>query len=86
MTGAQIIKAADKNGDGVLSIDEFGAEHRAKFPAMDANGDGEVDVAEIDAALKPKAESKAQVKPDAESKAQVEPEAKPEPMGPNPES
>jgi Ca2+-binding EF-hand superfamily protein len=51
-TGAAIIKVADKNGDGVLTRDEFDDKSKLYFESTDANGDGEVDATEIDAGLK----------------------------------
>lgn len=50
--GDQIIKLADKNGDGVLTEDEFAEKDRARFAKADANGDGAVDAAELDAQIK----------------------------------
>ena len=52
VTGAAIIKYADKNGDGVLTKDEFSDKDRENFDKTDLNGNGEVDASEIDAALK----------------------------------
>jgi len=49
---AQIIKLADKDGDGVLTIDEFAEEHRQYFGMTDTNKDGKVDASELDAAMK----------------------------------
>ncbi len=50
--GAKIIAAGDKNGDGVLTEDEFQEKDRANFPKVDANGDGKVEAAELEAAIK----------------------------------
>ena len=50
--GAKIIAAGDKNGDGFLTEDEFQEKDRANFPKVDANGDGKVDAAELDLAIK----------------------------------
>ena len=50
--GAAILKAADKNGDGVLTKDEFSEKDRANFDETDRNQDGKVDAAELNAALK----------------------------------
>lgn len=52
ITGAAIVKYADKNGDGVLTKDEFSEKDRENFEKTDQNGDGKVDAAEIDQALK----------------------------------
>lgn len=52
ITGALIIKMADKNGDGVLTIDEYAEKDRHTFGATDANNDEKVDVSELDATLK----------------------------------
>lgn len=49
--GAKIIAAGDQNGDGFLTEDEFQEKDRASFPEVDANGDGKVDAAELDAAI-----------------------------------
>lgn len=49
--GAQLVAGGDKNGDGVLTIDEFQEKDKANFPNVDKNGDGKVTAAEIDAAL-----------------------------------
>jgi subtilisin-like proprotein convertase family protein len=49
--GAQLIKRSDRNGDGVLTIDEYSESDRAKFSTTDTNGDGKVDVAEMAAAI-----------------------------------
>ncbi len=50
--GAQIIKRADKNGDGVLTIDEYAEKDRHRFGPTDTNNDGRVDPNELGAALK----------------------------------
>jgi RND family efflux transporter MFP subunit len=50
--GAKIIAAGDKNGDGVLTEDEFQEQDRANFPNVDADGDGKVNAAELEAAIK----------------------------------
>ena len=50
--GAQILKLADKNKDGVLTIDEYEEKDRQYFEPSDANKDGKVDVKELDAAIK----------------------------------
>ena len=49
--GATVIKQADKNGDGFLSLDEVRPEDQASFSTGDTNGDGKLSAAEIDAAL-----------------------------------
>jgi subtilisin-like proprotein convertase family protein len=49
--GEQILKKADKNGDGVLTIDEYEEKDRHRFDATDTNGDGRVDEGEVDAAI-----------------------------------
>lgn len=50
--GAKIIAGGDKNGDGVLTEDEFQEKDRANFPKVDTNSDGKVTAAELDAAIK----------------------------------
>lgn len=50
--GAQVIAAADKNKDGFLTEDEVREEDRADFSKGDANGDGKISAAEMDAAIK----------------------------------
>ncbi len=50
--GTNIIAAGDKNGDGVLTEDEFQDKDRANFPKVDANSDGKVNAAELEAAIK----------------------------------
>jgi len=50
--GTKLVTAGDKNGDGVLTIDEFQEKDRENFPKVDANGDGKVDAGELDAAIK----------------------------------
>ena len=52
ITGAQLIKLGDKNGDGMLTEDEFAEKDRDTFPTVDTNGDGQVDAAELDAKIK----------------------------------
>lgn len=52
LSGAQIVAAADQNGDGVLSIDEFQEKDRSNFSKIDSNQDSQVTADEIDAALK----------------------------------
>lgn len=54
ITGAQILKFADKNGDGVLTKDEFSEKDRKDFDKTDLNHNGEVDEAELDAVIKSK--------------------------------
>jgi len=39
-TAAQIIRASDKNGDGVLTKDEYAEEHKEHFDGTDTNSDG----------------------------------------------
>ncbi len=48
---AQLIKRADRNGDGVLTIDEFDQQHRQHFGTADSNGDGRLDASEVEAAI-----------------------------------
>ncbi|MBL7041248.1 MAG: proprotein convertase P-domain-containing protein [Pirellulaceae bacterium] len=50
--GAQIIKRGDKNGDGVLTIDEYAEKDRQRFGSTDTNNDGRVDASELGAAMK----------------------------------
>ena len=52
VTGAEIIKFADKNGDGVLTIDEYAEKDRHTFGATDTDKDGNVDGSELDAVLR----------------------------------
>ncbi len=54
ITGAIILKAADKNGDGVLTVDEFAENDRQKFADVDLDKNGQVDEAELDAEIKKK--------------------------------
>lgn len=70
-------KAADTNGDGVISHDEFIAEAQKRaaeraeirFKRIDANGDGKVTKAEYDAAAAKRYERmKARRQPDAAAK------------------
>lgn len=44
---AAIVKRLDKNGDGVVSQDEFVAAAQKRFERMDKNGDGFIDADEI---------------------------------------
>lgn len=48
---AQLIKRGDKNGDGVLTIDEYAEKDRHHFAPTDTNNDGRVDANELGAAL-----------------------------------
>ncbi len=50
--GAKIIAAADTDGDGALSEDELPEKDRANFSTIDTNGDGKIEAAELDAAIK----------------------------------
>ena len=43
ITGAQILKLADKNGDGVLTKDEFSEKDRKDFDKADQDKNGKVD-------------------------------------------
>lgn len=52
LDGAAILKFADKNKDGGLTIDEVDEKSKADFAKNDTNGDGKLDAAEIDAAMK----------------------------------
>ena len=52
ITGAKIIKKADKNDDGVLTIDEYAEKDRHTFGIADTNKDEKVDAGELDALLK----------------------------------
>ncbi len=58
LTGAMILQAADKNQDGVLTVDEFAEKDRARFDEADQNKDGQVDEAELDAGIKRLSEAK----------------------------
>jgi multidrug resistance efflux pump len=60
LTGVQIIQRADKNGDGVLTIDEFAEKDRSRFEMIDTNKDGSVHASELDAALKSVKQAKAE--------------------------
>ncbi len=42
----------DKNGDGVLTKDEFDEKTKPYFESIDTDSNGEVNAAEIDASLK----------------------------------
>jgi Ca2+-binding EF-hand superfamily protein len=50
--GGMFFKDMDKNGDGVISKQEFDAFHAAHFKEMDANHDGKITREEMDAAHK----------------------------------
>lgn len=50
--GGMFLKDMDKNGDGVISKQEFDAFHSAHFREMDANNDGKITREEMDAAYK----------------------------------
>ncbi len=53
ITGAAIMKMADSNKDGFLTEDEMKDEKSKKdFSKNDTNGDGKLDVKELDAAIK----------------------------------
>ena len=54
ITGAAILKAADKNGDGVLTKDEFSDKDRKDFENVDQDNNGKVDASELDAVIKQK--------------------------------
>ncbi len=45
------LKAADANGDGIISADEFKAVGDAEFHRADTNGDGFIDAHEADVAV-----------------------------------
>jgi Ca2+-binding EF-hand superfamily protein len=47
--GGMSFKEIDKNGDGVISKQEFDAFHSAHFKEMDANKDGKITREEMDA-------------------------------------
>ena len=49
--GKQLVATADKNKDGVLTIDEFGEKDKANFGKVDQDGNGKVTASEIDAAF-----------------------------------
>lgn len=49
-TTEQRLAAWDRNNDGAFSLDEFRAEARAAFDAMDADRNGNLSGAEMDAA------------------------------------
>ena len=48
----QIMKAADKNKDGVLTEDEMDEKGKKTFKSNDTNSDGKIDRKELDAAIK----------------------------------
>ena len=50
--GAELLKMGDKNGDGVLTKDEFDEKTKPYFESIDTDSNGEVNAAEIDASLK----------------------------------
>ena len=47
LSSAQKIALSDANQDGILSVDEYQATVQEQFEAVDANGDGSLDVAEL---------------------------------------
>lgn len=49
--GKQLVASADKNKDGVLTIDEFEEKDKANFAKVDQDGNGKVTASEIDAAF-----------------------------------
>lgn len=49
--GTQLVASADKNKDGVLTIDEFEEKDKANFAKVDQDGNGKVTASEIDAAF-----------------------------------
>ena len=49
---AGILKAADKNKDGALTEDELDENGKKDFSKNDTNGDGKMDAAELEAAIK----------------------------------
>ncbi len=52
LTGAAILKMADKNKDGVLTEDELDDNGKRDLKKNDTNGDGKLDEKELDAAVK----------------------------------
>jgi RND family efflux transporter MFP subunit len=50
--GAKIIAAADKDGDGALSLQEVPEKDRGNFSQVDTNGDGKLEAGELDQAIK----------------------------------
>ncbi len=52
LTGAAILKLADKNKDGALTEDELDANGKKDFKKNDTNSDGKLDEKELDAAIK----------------------------------
>jgi hypothetical protein len=44
---SQMFRALDKNGDGVVTEEEFFAPHEQRFDAMDANHDGRLTLKEF---------------------------------------
>lgn len=55
-------EAMDTNGDGLVSKDEFMAEHMKRFEAMDSNHDGGVSKDEIEAYRQAKHEKMKEMK------------------------
>lgn len=47
LSSAQKIALSDGNQDGILSVDEYQATVQKEFKAIDANGDGSLDLAEL---------------------------------------
>ncbi|WP_404338822.1 EF-hand domain-containing protein [Sphingomonas sp. MMS12-HWE2-04] len=48
--GGRMLERMDTNGDGVITLDEQRAQASQRFDRLDANHDGKLDKAEIDAA------------------------------------
>ena len=47
-----MLKAGDKNGDGLLQKDELAAKDQANFAKIDANKDNKISISELSTALK----------------------------------
>ncbi len=51
-SGADYIARTDKNGDGVITVDELPERIRSRFSQMDSNDDGKIDLTEANAIVR----------------------------------